>query len=58
MTLLRELLLSALALAAGADAMYGKHSNVVELDHKNFGKEILQSKNAAVCSARFCKIAL
>ena len=54
MTLLRELLFSVLLLSAGADAFYGKHTDVVELDHKNFAKEILQYENAAV-SALLCE---
>lgn len=48
MTLLRELLFTALLLSGGVDAFYGKHTDVVELDSKNFDKEILQNENAAV----------
>lgn len=50
MHLLRELVVTTLLLlASGADAaFYGTKSAVVQLDHKNFAKEILNSDNAAV----------
>lgn len=47
MTLLRDLIFSFLLLSAGADAFYGS-SDVVELDNKNFDKEILRYNGAAV----------
>ncbi|KAI5798887.1 hypothetical protein EDC01DRAFT_21831 [Geopyxis carbonaria] len=49
MHLLRELVLSALLLVGSADAaFYSKKSSVINLDSKNFKKEILQSEHAAV----------
>ena len=46
---LRELVLATLLLGSSADAaFYGKKSPVIQLDSKNFAKEILQSDTAAV----------
>jgi hypothetical protein len=50
MLLLRELALTSLLLLGSADAaFYSKKSAVVQLDSKNFKKEILDSRNVAVC---------
>jgi hypothetical protein len=48
MLLLWELTVAALLLTTAEAAFYGKKSAVVNVDHKNFGKEILDSENAAV----------
>jgi len=49
MVLLRELSLAAfLALAGGVNAFYGKSSEVIMLDSKNFRREILNTEHASI----------
>lgn len=54
MFLLRELALLALIASAEAGFYSGKNSPVLEVNSKNFKKEILESGHAAVRIPRYC----